>query len=263
MPRQFPRLVALVVIFLGAAGCMQQSIDEPTTLSPAKKLSPAKNTSTASGAEKPVNPSASTPGTLEGSVRYVADPKRRWRLGRYYIRDAKQGHLAEVVVALRGVTLKKAPKKAASATVTIDQKDDLFTPETVVLRAGDRVKFTNSDAKLHNVKSDHSLHSFSFNLLKGKEAVQAFERAVNIREPVQLGCAYHSSMRAWIYVFDHPFFQLTGEDGRFRLADVPPGDYRLEVVHPAGGLRWTQPVTIEPGKSVQVDIRLSADDRVK
>ena len=92
--------------------------------------------------------------------------------------------------------------------------------------------------------------------------MQTFERAVSIRRPVRLGCAYHSSMRAWIYVFDHPFYQLTGEDGRFRLAGVPPGEYRLEVAHPAGGLRWSQRVTIKPGESVKIDIRLSADDRV-
>ncbi|MCH8921550.1 MAG: carboxypeptidase regulatory-like domain-containing protein [Planctomycetes bacterium] len=208
-------------------------------------------------------PTASTPGTLEGTVHYVADPQRHWRLGRYYIRDASQGNLAEAVVALRGSKLTEAAKKASPTTVTIDQKDDLFVPETIVLRAGDRVKFTNSDAKLHNVKSNHARHPFNFNLTKGKEAVQTFKRAVSMRRPVQLGCAYHSSMRAWIYVFDHPFYQLTGEDGKFRLVGVPPGEYRLEVAHPAGGLRSSQKITIKPGKSVTIDIRLSADDRVK
>ena len=256
-----PNLAKLLLSGLFAViahtGCTQQTVDRPAV------ASRGQDDSSAASPKKPAAPAASKPGTLEGAVRYVADSKRRWRLGRYYIRDAGQGHLAEAVVALRGSKLAEAAQKASPATVTIDQKDDLFTPETVVLRAGDRVKFTNSDAKLHNVKSNHARHAFSFNLTQGKEALQTFEKAVSMRQPVRLGCAYHSSMRAWIYVFDHPFYQLTGQDGRFRLTDVPPGEYRLEVVHPAGGLRWSQPVTIEPGEKVKIDIRLSADDRVE
>ncbi len=56
-------------------------------------------------------------------------------------------------------------------------------------------------------------------------------------------------MRAWVFVFDHPWFQLTGPDGAFRLTNVPPGDYRLDVVHPAGELRSSQTITVKPDET--------------
>ena len=42
---------------------------------------------------------------------------------------------------------------------------------------------------------------------------------------VTLRCDIHEHMRALILVLDTPHFVVTGEDGRFRLADVPAGRY--------------------------------------
>ena len=41
-----------------------------------------------------------TTGTIRGTVKYIADPQHPWRLGRYYIRNAKSGELAEAVIAI-------------------------------------------------------------------------------------------------------------------------------------------------------------------
>jgi hypothetical protein len=38
-------------------------------------------------------------------------------------------------------------------------------------------------------------------------------------------------MQGWIGVVDHPYFAITGRDGRYVLADVPPGDYTGAVWH--------------------------------
>jgi hypothetical protein len=70
-------------------------------------------------------------------------------------------------------------------------------------------------------------------------------------------------MQAWIYVFDHPYYAVTAADGAFRFADVPPGEYTLEVVHPAGGLAWSQKVTVEAGATVTPEVRLSPDNLVQ
>ena len=40
-------------------------------------------------------------------------------------------------------------------------------------------------------------------------------------------CDVHPWMRAWVGVFDHPWFAVTSADGAFRLANVAPGSYTL------------------------------------
>jgi hypothetical protein len=44
-------------------------------------------------------------GIVEGIVRYQPDAKRPWKFSRYYVQTAKNGSLAEAVVALEGPTL--------------------------------------------------------------------------------------------------------------------------------------------------------------
>jgi hypothetical protein len=42
----------------------------------------------------------------------------------------------------------------------------------------------------------------------------------------------HPAASAWVVVPPHPYYTLTDEQGRFRLDDVPAGEYTLVVWHP-------------------------------
>ena len=207
------------------------------------------------GQEKPVEKAVST-GTIRGQVTYVANPKRPWRLGRYYIRNAKTGELAEAVVAITDRGLKTTDQVREVTTMDVDQKDFQFTPETLAIRVGDRVRFLNSDDHTHNVKTSHPVHSFNVTMPVGSEHFETFKTATGIKQPFLIDCVFHSAMRSWIFVFDHPWFQVTGKDGSFSLENVPPGEYRLEIVHPAGGLRTRQSIQVVAGKTVDVEVKL-------
>lgn len=201
--------------------------------------------------------------TIEGRVIYEADKKRRWRFGRYYIRDRKKGYLAEAVVALNDSSLKDYAAPQQVDTRRIDQKDTRFVPETIAIRVGDRVTFTNSDPQVHNINSQSPLARFDETIGGGQQAEYTFQRAGGTRRPVVLGCKLHSAMQAWVFVFDHPFFQQTGADGKFRLENIPPGKYRLEMAHAAGSLRRSQTITVKSGDRLQVDIRVSPDHKLE
>ncbi len=198
-------------------------------------------------------------GVIEGTVSYQADGARPWRYARYYVKQAKTGELAEAVVALRAKPAVDGARQPR--IVVVDQENFLFTPETVVLQRGDSIKFTNADQATHNVQSSSEIAAFNANLPRDGEFVVRFEKAGGVRQPVTVGCVFHSAMRANIFVFDHPWCQLTAADGKFRLADVPPGEYDLEVAHPAGELRSRRKVMVKAGEVVRIDFRLSADDK--
>ena len=205
-------------------------------------------------------PAQTSLGVIDGVVIYQADSKRPWRYQRYYVKDRKQGLLAEAVVALGGTKFTGAEARAPQ-TAAIDQKDHRFTPETIAIAAGDKVNFTNSDSFVHNVYSSTPLAVFDATMGPGGTHGQEFRRALGIRRPVEIGCKLHSQMKAWVFVFDHPYFALTGQDGGFRLENVPPGEYELEMHHPAGQLRSKQKVQVRAGETTKIEIRVSPENR--
>ena len=203
---------------------------------------------------------SATAGAIEGTITYRADLQRPWRYARYYVKQAQTGELAEAVIAIRGKGLKTA-ESAAPAKTVIDQKNFQFQPETVAVRVGDSVIFTNSDQATHNVQVTSDIASFNVTMPGGGSYAARLDRAGGIRQPMQVGCVFHSAMRAWVFVFDHPFYQITPTDGRFRLAGIPPGEYELELVHPAGELRRRERVVVKANETLRVDMRLSPDDK--
>ncbi|MBT4868105.1 MAG: hypothetical protein HON53_23625 [Planctomycetaceae bacterium] len=203
---------------------------------------------------------------IEGTITYERDRKRSWRYQRYYVKGRSKGPLAEAVVALSPLDRNPVFSKnrfSKPRTHSVDQKDFRFTPETIAIRAGDRVKFSNSDGALHNVFSPSKIHRFDVNLRKGNESIQTFDRAGGTAEPARLRCAFHASMQAWIYVFDHPHYQVTKVDGRFQLKNVPPGRYELVMAHPAGELKVVKQLTVTAGKTIRLDVRVSPDNKVE
>lgn len=208
----------------------------------------------------PAEETPASTGVISGTVTYQPDPDRPWRYARYYVADRRTGALAEAVVALSGRSLRGLNPPEEPAVREMDQKDYRFDPETMVLRAGDSVRFTNGDPTVHNVRTQDGNRPFNVNIGSGAEHVQEFDRAGGLRRPIRIGCVLHSTMRAWIYVFDHPFYTLTEQDGAFRFEGVPPGEYTLQLTHPAGELAWSQDVTIEPGSDIHLDIELSPDN---
>jgi plastocyanin len=209
-----------------------------------------------------VRVSAGEGGTVEGVIKYLPDSKRPWRFSRYYIQNPKTGFLAETVVALERPGLGSLAPAPSPTKHSMDQLNYQFVPETLAIRAGDTVLFSNSDDALHNVMTADGGEPFNVNVVKGKEFVHAFNQAGGLEHPVRLGCVFHGAMRAWIYVFDHPWFQLTEKDGRFRLENVPVGEYTLGVVHPAGKLRRAQLIQVKADETTSLEISLSPDDLI-
>lgn len=59
--------------------------------------------------------------------------------------------------------------------------------------------------------------------------------------------------RAWIRVFDHPYFAVTNRDGIFTIDSVPPGDYTLKMWEPRLGVREKE-VHVEARKDSKLDL---------
>jgi Carboxypeptidase regulatory-like domain len=67
----------------------------------------------------------------------------------------------------------------------------------------------------------------------------------------------HPWMKAYLGVFEHPYFALSGADGRFTLKDLPPGEYTIKAWHERFGTQ-SQKVMIGPKETKEVEFTFAA-----
>jgi plastocyanin len=120
-----------------------------------------------------------------------------------------------------------ASTAAALPPVTaVDQKECVFTPRVVVVAAGGRIDFLNSDRLLHNL---HSMPNANPPFNRAQPRGRTIPITFPHPEIVRVNCDLHSWMRGWVVVAEHSFYAITDADGRFALPGLPPGRYTVRV----------------------------------
>ncbi len=137
-------------------------------------------------------------------------------------------------------------------TAVLDQKGCLYTPRVVAIQAGQRVEFLNSDNFLHNVRIDAE-HNRSINDPLASFGTSFRKRFKEAEMMLEVKCSVHPWMRAWLAVVPHPYFAVTGDDGRFVIPDLPPGTYTIEAWHEVFGTVERE-ITVEEGQSLPLDL---------
>ena len=114
--------------------------------------------------------------------------------------------------------------------VEIGQAKRRFTSRVSLVTVGTKVNFPNFDTVRHHVYSFSAAKTFELKLYAGVPNVPVLFDKPGV---AVLGCNIHDSMATWIVVADTPWFARSDATGRARIADVPPGAYRLRWWHPA------------------------------
>lgn len=164
--------------------------------------------------------------------------------------DGKNGGLANVIVSIK--TKVKGTFPPLTTPVVLDQSGCMYTPLVIGLMVGQPLKMRNSDETLHNIHPRPVVNE-GFNVgqpRKGMETEKKFDKPETF---FPVSCDVHPWMRAYIAVFDHPFFTTTKEDGSFEIGNVPPGEYEIEAQHPTLKL-MTGKVVVKAGGAGSVDI---------
>jgi len=151
----------------------------------------------------------------------------------------------DVVVWLEGVTATPPP----APDVVMDQRNLQFIPHVLAVRSGTRVAMPNSDRVFHNVFSFHDGKRFDLGLYPvGTTKVVTFDRPGLSR----IFCNIHPNMAAYVLAVDSAYVAVSGRDGRFAIAGVPPGAYTWRAWRP-GNRTATGTIAVEPGRALEIE----------
>ena len=70
--------------------------------------------------------------------------------------------------------------------------------------------------------------------------------------PVRFKCQVHPWMTAYVGVFDHPYFAVSGDTGAFSIKNLPAGTYTLAAWHERYGEKTTE-VQVADGQAVAAE----------
>jgi plastocyanin len=139
---------------------------------------------------------------------------------------------------------------AAKAQSEMAQKNIAFAPDLLAVLVGSSVDFPNMDETYHNVFSYSKPKRFDLGRFRKDEK----PTTVVFDKPgvVTVHCEIHDRMRGTILVLESPYFKKTDSAGRYRLENLPSGNYLLKAWVDGNDVR-ERPVELKAGATLRVD----------
>jgi len=173
--------------------------------------------------------------------------------------ERASGGFDGVVISLEGIGRGKplVPDKTA---ITFENRSCRFVPRTKAAVVGTVLEIFNRDPILHNthMRIDSRSGPTVINVVQ-PAGVDVIMKTVQIAGFFDIRCDAHTFMQASMHVFAHPYFAMTDGTGRFEMAQVPPGTYRLRMWHEALGAR-TKTITVPSSGSLTLDLGFGSEE---
>ncbi len=135
------------------------------------------------------------------------------------------GGIANVVVTVKAIKGKKLEVPAEHPL--FDQKMCEFHPHVLVFPAGSTIDVKNSDGILHNIHTTSTVNPSQ------NQAQPKFKPLIQIKvekpETIAIKCDVHGWMSGYWVATETPYVAVTDASGTFKIADLPPGDYDVEL----------------------------------
>jgi hypothetical protein len=165
------------------------------------------------------------------------------------------GKVQQAIVWLEGVEEGKA--RTRERRYELVQERCRLSPRVQAVTARGTVNVLSVDPVVHRTRFVWQPTGEPVSIVSHVDAGQVVpdEKVASRAGLIEIRCDEHEWTHGWLAVFDHPYFAVTGSDGRFELPDVPPGNYRLVTWHERSG-RTTRPITVRAGEPADVSVAL-------
>jgi plastocyanin len=237
------------------AGCGKKEAEETPAPSPAAAPTVAST---------PIDPA--TAASISGTVKFDGPAPKAAKIDMSQDPNCAGSNTAENVVVSDGkvanvfVYVKDGlgnrtfdvPKDPA----TLTQVGCRYKPHVLGVMAGQTIKIVNGDPTTHNI---HPTPKDNREWNESQAPQAAPLEKVFAREELSLPvkCNQHPWMRMFVNVVKNPFYAVSGPDGKFAIAGLPPGDYTIAFVQEKLG-EQDQKITLAAKDSKTVDVTFKA-----
>jgi plastocyanin len=153
----------------------------------------------------------------------------------------EHGALANVAVYIKS-GLGRYKYDVPQTPVVLDQKGCMYVPRVLALRVGQPLEVRNEDPTVHNIHVMARVNR-SWNRSEEPGDPPFTEKFDHPEMYIPISCNVHPWMRAFLFVFDNPYYDVTAQTGDFSLKGLPPGTYTIEAWQEFYGLQ-DQTVTL-------------------
>jgi hypothetical protein len=142
----------------------------------------------------------------------------------------------------------------------LENEDCVIVPRVQTVMTGGTLNIISADAAMHrnriiDVASGETQAIAPFN---DNGQVIPFDRLLTKTAELEVTCDLHPWSKAYVLVFDHPYYAVTGKSGDFSIEGVPAGTYHLRAWHPVLGL-VDQSVVVGGGAQAMVALKLPGE----
>jgi hypothetical protein len=200
--------------------------------------------------QAPVNPAIDMSEDPDCQAKYQTAPRAE------LVTVNPNSTLANVLVYVRAGPPADAPYPVPTTPVILNQTGCMFHPHVLAVMVNQPLEIRNSDGLLHNVGGSYVFHgkvNRPFNVSRPDAGTMVTRTFSTPEVAIPLDCSVHSWMHAYLSVFAHPFFAVTGTDGTFTLSGLQPGIYIIDTWQEQYGTQEIT-VTVSAGETKTVNI---------
>jgi hypothetical protein len=176
------------------------------------------------------------------------DPKTEWMVG-------NKGKLANVLVYVISEALDTYTFELPTSPAVLEHQGCRYVPHLLGMRVGQPLLVFNRDPTTHNTHPT-TVNNKEWNKSQPVDSSPirvTFDRA----EIIPFRDNQHPWEKAYVGLFNHPFFAVSDESGNYRIEGVPPGHYTVVARHERLGEKTVE-ITFVPGEATDISFNFDA-----